>query len=127
MDIKIAKQVIGVIRREREERSDRLTDEDPSYADDVWQGVEEPFFNDMCLMTLVALRHHVERELISLAALANTEEDISIDEYQKRLAEKRKLSKSSNGWQTLDAEYQALVALAHGRRRWRLCASWLIA
>jgi hypothetical protein len=67
METGILKEVIAVIRAEQQRRASLLTDEDPNFAYDHWLFKDEPFVNELCLMLLVTLRHHVERELVRLA------------------------------------------------------------
>jgi len=83
METGILKEVIAVIRAEQQRRASLLTDEDPNFAYDHWLFKDEPFVNELCLMLLVTLRHHVERELVRLAARAADEgEEISGQQYQ---------------------------------------------
>ncbi len=94
MDTRIARDIVEVIRAEREKRIDRLADEDPDYAHDQWLFADEPFINDMCLMVLVALRHQVERRLVSLAARAGSEQAMTREEYWRKVGEQRKKVKN---------------------------------
>jgi len=91
MDFKTAIGVINVIKAERERRLDRLRDEDPDISYDQWLFTDEPFVNEMCLMLLVALRHGIERSLISFAARTNTASVISRSQYQQNLVKQQKL------------------------------------
>ena len=97
MDSRTAKEVIGVIRSERQRRYDRLKDEDPEAARDQWLDIDEPFINEMCLMVLVALHHQVERELVFLAARANAGPTIIRQQYLKSVQDRRKQLRSKGG------------------------------
>jgi hypothetical protein len=103
MDFKTAAEVIGVIRAERQRRLERLRDEDPDISYDLWLFTDEPFVNEMCLMLLVALRHRVERALISFAARAKAGSTISHAQYQQNVANQQKLFGRKDGWAHLVA------------------------
>jgi hypothetical protein len=103
MDFKTATEVIGVIRAERQRRLDRLQGEDPDVFYDQWLFTDEPFVNEMCLMVLVALRHGVERKLVSFAACANAGTTISNSQYRQNLAKQQKLFGGRGGWAHLVA------------------------
>jgi DNA-binding transcriptional ArsR family regulator len=85
-DFKIAREIIGVIRAERQGRSDRLKNEDQDFAYLHWLFTDEPFINEMCLMVLVAVRHQVEGGLISFAARANVGPEVTREQHEKYLA-----------------------------------------
>src|SRR5262249_45377892 len=69
MDWKAARDVLGVIRVERERRRGLLRDvEEDDYAYDLWMFEHLPFVNELCLTLLVAVWHQVERELVYMAA-----------------------------------------------------------
>lgn len=105
MDSKIAKEVISVIRTERQRRADRLKDEDPNMAYDQWLFTDEPFINEMCLMVLVALRHQVERRLVFIAARADTgRPSISGKQYQQNVTKQREELKQRGGWKALQVK-----------------------
>ncbi len=70
MDTRLAKNIVKLIRGERQRRASLLEDMHPEAADDRWLFTDLPFVAELCLMLLVAMRHQVERELISLAARA---------------------------------------------------------
>lgn len=102
MDFKIAREMIGVIRTERQRRSDQLKDyEDSNAAYDQWLFTDEPFINDMCLIVLVALRHQVERELVFLAARAKVGPTITRQQHQQNVAKRREEIRK-NGWGNLN-------------------------
>ncbi len=104
MDLKIAREMIGVIKIERQDRSDRLKNEDPDFAFDQWLFTDEPFINDLCLLVLVALRHQVERELVFLAACAKAKvgPTISYKQYQNNVMRVREEIRK-NGWKKVIA------------------------
>ncbi len=93
MDTKIAKETLKVIREERKGQLAKLPDhQDAAY--DQWLFYVEPFVNDLCLMLLVAIRHQVERELLSLAArVTNDGKTITTERYRERVQEIRSLKK----------------------------------
>jgi hypothetical protein len=88
----ILKNMITVIKAERQRRVSLLTDKDPDIAYDQWLFTHEPFVNELCLMLLVTLWHQVERELVGFAArAADDATEISGEQYQERVREERKL------------------------------------
>lgn len=96
MNSKFFKEVIGVIRNEKDRRYSLLKDKDWDFEWEQWLFEDMPFVNEICLMLLVTLRHHVERELVGLAVLANNVYDeIDGQQYKK---EKDKLKKKGNNW-----------------------------
>jgi hypothetical protein len=99
MDFMIASEMIGVIKTERQVRSDRIkyVDQDIAYDRSV---ADEVFINDMCLMVLVALHHQIERELVFLAARADVRPTITDQEYQKNVVGLRKKMgrRDGSGW-----------------------------
>ncbi len=103
MDFEIAREMIGVIRTERERRSDRLRNEDEDFAYDQWLFTDEPFINEMCLLVLVALRHQVERELVFLAsrACAKVGPTVTRKQYQQNVVSLRDEIRNKNGWKNL--------------------------
>jgi hypothetical protein len=106
MDSQIAREMISVIRTERQRLAHQLTvldQEDHDSAWEQWQFQAEPFVNDMCLMVLVALRHQVERELVFLAARANVGETISGKQYEQNIVAQRQALRERNGWRNLIA------------------------
>jgi hypothetical protein len=105
MDFKIARQMIGVIRTERQGRSDRVKNEDQDFASDQWSFTDEPFINDMCLLVIVALRHQVERELVFLAACACAKvgPTITRKQYQQEVVSLREEIRNKDGWKNVIA------------------------
>lgn len=102
MDTQLAKNVIGVIRAERDSRRASLRDQDPDVAYDVWVFRDEPFINELCLMLLVAIRHHVERELVWAAARVTSDRrPLKGDEYSQRVQDERQKLRTQNGWSEL--------------------------
>lgn len=92
MDTSVAKDMIRVIRDERDKRErDFRATEEPGMGD-LWPYMGEPFFNEFCLALLVALRHHVERELVLLAARVTSDgRDLGTSEYKNLVKEEQEL------------------------------------
>src|SRR5829696_9616736 len=90
-DTTVAKNVIRVIKIERGNRLAHLEKEDPEVARALWIGDDEPFINELCLMLLVAIHHHVERELTRLAARVTSDQrELEAEQYEQKLEEERK-------------------------------------
>lgn len=101
MDTHTLKNMISVIRTEKERRVSLLRTQDPDIQYDQWLFTDVPFINELCLMFLVALRHQVERELVGLAARADVGTNkISGQEYKEKVAQLRKTNKRGGniGW-----------------------------
>src|ERR1035441_8022716 len=99
----IASQVVRVIRSEKKLRSGRLRQADPNTAWEQWLFTDLPFINEMCLILLVAIRHRVERELITLAARANGGSTVPRKQYQQNVMDQRKRLMAKDGWRNLIA------------------------
>jgi hypothetical protein len=67
MEAKVYKEILEVIKTEEKRRVSTLPDHRDA-ADHLWTFRHEPLLNELCLMLLVTLRHHVERVLIGFAA-----------------------------------------------------------
>jgi hypothetical protein len=96
-----ARAYLGVIKAEERRRSERLDREDPNIAYDQWLFTDAPFIGDLCLVFLVALWHHVERQLLHFAACAADQgeplaERLTRDEYQERV--KKLLKDEKRPW-----------------------------
>lgn len=101
MDIKLPSDMIAVVKAERERRAALLDTVDPEYAYDYWVFTVEPFINELCLVLLVAIRHEVERELLSLVArTSNDGKPISRRAYLDRLQDERG-QLMAHGWKSL--------------------------
>lgn len=101
---RMAKGMVGVIRAEQQRRSDLLLETAPDAAHDHWLFTDTPFINELCLMLLVALRHHVERELVRFAARSTGDgKEINRQEYQARVAEERGNLSRRGGWGKMTA------------------------
>ena len=101
MDTRILKDMISVIRTEKERRTSILKALDPDIAYDQWLFTDAPFVNELCLMFLVTLRHQVERELVGLAARADAgTNEISGQEYKEKVTQLQKTNKKGEniGW-----------------------------
>jgi hypothetical protein len=104
MDTSVAKDMIRVIRDERDKRErDFRATEEPDMGD-LWPYMGEPFFNELCLALLVAIRGHFERELVLIAALVDGGE-LDDKQYRQRVEKERKnLKDRKNGWKNLIAK-----------------------
>lgn len=101
MNTQIVQEMIDVIRMEQDRRSSILKDQDPNIAYDQWLFTDEPFLNELCLMVLVSLRHHIERQMVSLAARADESgNEIGDEQYQEKMKQLRKTNKKGQniGW-----------------------------
>ena len=101
VDTYILKDMISVIRTEKERRTSLLKAQDPNIAYDQWLFTDAPFINELCLMFLVTLRHQVERELVGLAARADAgAKEISGQQYKEKVMQLRKTNKKGEniGW-----------------------------
>jgi hypothetical protein len=88
MDTRLAKDILHVIRTEKQRRISLLDDMDSDLSYDRWTFTDAPFIAELCLMLLVALSHEVERKLIGLAArAADGGREIDRHTYRKRVAE----------------------------------------
>ena len=118
MNIGFIRQAIDAIRVERDRRSNEPQNEDPDVAQQ-WAFEDEVFINDMCLMMLVALRHEVERELLSLAARVGGGHAITRKQHEHNLEIQRMTLKKRDGWKKLIetlklesfAEWESIEAL----------------
>jgi len=95
MESVILKEMISIIRAEEQRRAALLSGEDPEAAYDQWLFRDAPFVNELCIILLVALRHRVERVLVSLAALsADGGREIEGEQYGYNVEQLRK----GRGW-----------------------------
>lgn len=93
MHLSVGKRMIGLIRADKKETFARLVSDDPDFAYDDWLSNHEHFYNELCLMLLVAMRHQVERELIQLAARVTAGgQPIDNSEYQAKVSEEREIN-----------------------------------
>ena len=93
MELDDAKAYLSVVKREARRREKRLKNVPGDFAYDQWLFHDAPFISDLCLVFLVALRHHVERQLLSFAAFAvDAGRPITRADYKKRQAELQELS-----------------------------------
>jgi hypothetical protein len=126
MDFRVAREMIGIIKTERQDRLDRLKNDNQDEAFHQWADIDEPFINDMCLMVLVALHHQLERELVFRAARANRGFPMTWDQCQEgELKLQKRLSdrKSSNAaWSDLRANLN-LVTFPRWMETLRLLAN----
>jgi hypothetical protein len=88
MNLAHARVYLGVIRAEEQRRSELLDRVDPNVGYDQWLFADAPFIGELCLVFLVALRHHVERQLLHFAARAADQgQPISRGQYEARVDE----------------------------------------
>jgi hypothetical protein len=127
MQKRIFNAAIDLVTTEQERRAAALGGEASDYAEDQWLFVDAPFLNEVCLMVLVALRHQVERELLSVAARTlDGGGQITLDRYQANLTDQRReaFQKPGQYWKSLTkrlklatckgyAEMEVLRALAN--------------
>jgi hypothetical protein len=100
MDTSVAQNIIRVIRTERDTRLARFTTENL----DLWTLTDEPFINELCLTLLVAIRHHVERELVLIAARVTSDSrELSSGDCWRRITIERERLRSC-GWKRLTAK-----------------------
>jgi hypothetical protein len=101
MDLTDAKAFINLTSAEYKRRADLLPqdDEGAGYAYDQWMFTDLPFLHDLCILYLVAVRHHIERRLLFQATCA--------------LGHGKKIKRSE-----CEAEQKILLAMPHGQR-WR--------
>ena len=98
MDTKLARETLSVIRKERKQRLASLPDH-PDAADAQWLFSDEPFINELCLILLVAIRHQVERELLSLASRATDDgATLTHEQYRARVKAIRQRLRQKDGW-----------------------------
>jgi hypothetical protein len=118
MELADAKAYLDVIKAEEQRRVGLLPDH-PDAAYDQWLFHDEPFINELCIVFLVALRHHIERRLMILAACAaDGGRPLSKQEFSAR---KKQLSdlKFDKKWDEVDkrlgpehcAHYRVIEAL----------------
>jgi hypothetical protein len=70
MEISSAKPFLDLLAAETRRRNELLRASDPEHAYDQWMFKDLPFLHDLSLLFLVAIRHHIERRLLFLAACA---------------------------------------------------------
>lgn len=105
MDASVAREMIALIRAERDRRLKALRNDDSDYADEQWMFTDEPFINELCLLVLVAIRHFAERELVRLGArVAGDGQPLGSKEYWHRVAKERELLRRRDGWVNLAAK-----------------------
>jgi hypothetical protein len=113
MDARMAKEVIRIIRTERNERLERVNTKDDDY---YYQIMEEPFINDLCLMLLVAIRHEIERKLtIFIAKKTSERKGHGHSRYEfGKWVEKERKRVIKNNWHSFHAE----LKLETGTIKW---------
>jgi hypothetical protein len=102
MDLAVRRDMLAVIRMERDRRNALLKSVEPGYAYDQWLFTDAPLVSELCLILLVAVRHEVERELIGLAARVSSRgTEIEGKAYLRRLSNERRLLRQRDGWKRL--------------------------
>ena len=87
MELTDAKAYLNVIKTEERRRAELLPD-NPDAAYDQWLFYDAPFINELCIVFLVALRHHTERRLTFFAACAaDAGKPITRQEFSTRMKE----------------------------------------
>lgn len=105
MDTQVARDMLAVIRAERQRSVDALEDADTELKYDQWTFTDEPFVNEMCLVLLVAIRHLLERELVRLGARIRSDgKPIPRKEYWRLVAAERDALRKRDGWKSLAAK-----------------------
>jgi hypothetical protein len=91
MDGSIARSMVEVIRAEKDRLLAQLEHVDPEFRYEQWE-VDEPFINELSLLLLVALWHHVERQLVHNAVgVAAQGKVLDRKAYQQFVENERKL------------------------------------
>ncbi|MGH9444355.1 MAG: hypothetical protein ACRD3O_01235 [Terriglobia bacterium] len=70
MDLTDAQAFIDLVSREYERREALLPGGGDGAGYDQWVFTDLPFLHDVCILYLVAVRHHIDRRLLFLAACA---------------------------------------------------------
>lgn len=68
MDVSDAKDFLRLVSAECERRAALLPEGDDGYHQ--WMFTDLPFLHDLCILYLIAVRHHVERQLLFFASQA---------------------------------------------------------
>jgi hypothetical protein len=123
MEISDAKGFIDLVTQASRRRRDELLNEfDREYAYDHWANIDLPFFHDLSLLFLVAIRHHIERRLLHFAACASGHGNpIEGSEYDRRVEELRAMKNNKKKWEEIDTRltfsqckhYKTIEALRH--------------
>ena len=120
MELTDAKAYLNVIKAEQRRRAELLPDH-PDAAYDQWVFNDAPFINELCIVFLVALRHHIERRLMSFAACAaDAGRPITKQEFSARMKELSDLENRKK-WEEIRrrlgpdqcAHHQVIEALRH--------------
>lgn len=106
MDLADANAYLSVIKAEEQRRrTSLLWDGHPEAAEaayEQWLSIDVPFVNELCLVFLVALRHHVERCVLHFAACAELNgQPIKKAEYERRVAELQRPRSHTVDWDTV--------------------------
>lgn len=104
MNAQAARDMLVVIRAERQRRLDALSGIEEEWQWDQWTFSDEPFINEMCLVLLVAIRHLLERELLRLVVRAGTAGPIPSDRYWEMVETERRGFRGKGGWKNLAAK-----------------------
>jgi hypothetical protein len=116
MDAQAARDMLAVIRAERQRRADALEAVDADWRWDQWAFNDEPFVNELRLVLLVSIRHLLERELVRLAARINANgKPIPGRKYWRLVEAERQALRRPGGWKDLAARLNlASFAAWHG-------------
>jgi hypothetical protein len=111
MESSDAKAFINLVTEEARRREALLDDADPNYAYHQWMLTDLPFLHDLSLLFLVAMRHHIERRLLYLAACATGHGNaINRAEYDVRLKELRTLPLGKR-WKEIEARLKPTMCV----------------
>jgi hypothetical protein len=128
METRIAEEMLGVIREERDRRRrdlEVLAGENHPYAADIaydkWNFVERPFINELCLLLLVWVRHEVERELVWTAARVTSDgRELTSGEYREQVEAWRQGLRGRSGKRSSSAAAaQPANPQTKGKKEWR--------
>jgi hypothetical protein len=119
MELTDARAYLSLIKTEERRRAELLPDH-PDAAYDQWLFYDAPFVNELCIVFLVALRHHIERRLTFLAACAaDAGRPTTRQEFSTRMKELSDLKNAR--WEEIGrrlhqnqcAHHQVIEALRH--------------
>jgi hypothetical protein len=105
VDVQAARDMLAIVRAERQRRVDALEADDQDWRWDQGTFRDEPFINEMCLVLLVSIRHLLERELAGLGARVRADNrPIPGKEYWRLVSEEKQALRKKDGWKKLAAK-----------------------
>lgn len=121
LSTKFFQEMIDVFKLEFDRRSKLRDSQNPALNYDQLVFEDEPFINELCLMTLVTLRHEIDRQIALLAARSNQKDnEISVEQYRHNVKQLQAISRNPKKfwgeiWQVLDEDiyrkYKEIEAL----------------